>query len=436
MFKKPTVAIIGRPNVGKSALFNRIARKRIAIVDQKEGVTRDYLAVCVEGEFSFRLLDTGGIDPGSKGLFRDEIIAAAKSAVAQADILVMVVDGEVGATALDEEIAHMLLKTGKPLTLAVNKIDDPSHERRLAPFYKLGIKKVMGVSALHGTGVHELLVDLNLPTEVIDTQVDVSKIAIVGRPNVGKSTLVNALLKEERVIVSPLAGTTRDAVDIPLSLDGKDYLLIDTAGVKKKKSDKENAEMCSQLRRRDAIERADIALLLLDASTGLTDQDKHLLSDIEESGKPCLILLNKWDLVHGYRMEHIISALRLATPFLAHVPILILSAKQGRNLHKLFPAIHKLLATTQKRLSTALLNRFLTTAQAHTRPPMLGGKRLRIYYMTQVSASPPRFLLFVNSPTLMDPSYQKYLLNSLRTTFNFAGTPLKLHLKGKSAPKH
>lgn len=430
MDKKPTLALIGRPNVGKSALFNRIAGKRLAIVDDTSGITRDRQIIELE---QFTLIDTGGIDLHSEDRFRKEILQQSQCAIEEADTLVLVVDAICGPTALDKELAQLLLKTGKPLVLAINKVDDEFQEPLMHHFYSLGISKMVGVSAAHGRAIDELVeaafTDFTLKNAPSSSKA--IKIAIVGKPNAGKSTLINTLLGMERVIVSPIAGTTRDAIDIPFRYENKDYILIDTAGLKRKKAEISVVEKFATMRTKTAIERADVVILMLDAPEGLTEQDKRIANEIEETGKGCVILFNKWDLVKGYRMEHCLKAIQITSPFLANVPTLFISALNDRNLDKIFPEVEKVLTATHTRLSTHQLNKFLERAMQLTHPTMLKGRRLRVYYMTQVGTFPPRFILFVNHPSLMEESYKKYLMNQLRVTFGFPGVPLRFHLKGK-----
>lgn len=435
MNKRPIIALVGRPNVGKSALFNRIAGKRLAIVDETEGVTRDRILIEVDRfDCPFALIDTGGMDPRSKDHFKKHILMQAEAAISEADSLVMVVDATTGPTSMDKELATFLLKTGKPLTLAINKIDDPFHENLIHNFYELGISKMVPISATHDFNIEELTQTAlaKLPKGRKEIDKPSTKIAIVGRPNVGKSTLINGLLGMERVIVSPIAGTTRDAIDIPFTYEGKDYTLIDTAGLKRKKAEKNVIEKFATIRTQIAIERSDVVFLLLDAVEGLTEQEKRIAKIIEEAGKGCVILINKWDLVKGFRMEHCLKALRQTSPFLENVPIHFISAAEKRNLDKIFPEAQAVLEASKKRLTTPELNKFLEKAMQLNHPTMLKGRRLRIYYMTQVDTSPPRFILFVNTPALMEESYKKYLMNQLREQFGFTGVPLIFHLKGKS----
>ncbi len=435
MFK---MAIVGRPNVGKSALFNRICKKRIAIVDEAEGVTRDRLYAEAEGfDFSFEVIDTGGIDPQSSDRFQDEIRRQAEIAIQEADTIVMVVDAHTGITRLDQDLARLLLKLEKPLTLAINKIDDHSQKHLIHDFYGLGIGNMVAVSAAHGFQIAELIErswENFLPRNNRNASQETrsgTKIAIVGRPNVGKSTLINAFLEDNRCVVSEVPGTTRDSVDIPFTYQGRSYILIDTAGIRRKKAEGDVVEKFAAIRTEKSIERADLVLLLLDAQEGLTVQEKRIANQIEEAGKPCVVALNKWDLVKGFRMEHLTRALQEDSPFLAHCPLLFISAKEGRNLDKLIVALDHVAMASQTRITTHQLNKFIERALQLNHPPMITGKRLRIYYMTQVDISPPRFVLFVNKPKLMHDSYKKYLLNSFRKIFPFSGTPLIFHLRGK-----
>lgn len=433
--RKPILAIVGRPNVGKSALFNRLVGKRVSIVDESEGVTRDRLYGDAKfGEFPFRVIDTGGIDTDSNDQFKEWITTQAMKAIEEADSIVLVVDGRIGKTAQDALLAKMLLKSKKRVVLAVNKVDDPALETLIHAFHGLGIKEIVPISASHALGLNELLEcswrGFKFPiNEVIKRP---TKIAIVGRPNVGKSTLVNALLGEERTIVSPIAGTTRDSIVSAFSFDGKQYELVDTAGLKRKKSEKDVVEKFAALRTRDAIEEADVVLLMLEAEGGLTEQEKRIANDIEEAMKPCILLCNKWDLLKGYRMEHCLRGIRESTPFLAHLPLLFISAKDKRNLDKIFPEIERVLSSMGKRLTTHQLNKFLERSLQLNHPAMLQGRRLRIYYGTQAETKPPRFIFFVNNPDLMMESYKKYLLNQFRKEFGFEGVPLVFHMKGKS----
>lgn len=428
------LALVGRPNVGKSALFNRICKKRIAIVDEAEGITRDRLYTTADffGK-PFEVIDTGGIDPQSKLPFQEEVRRQAEIAIVEADAIVMVVDSTVGITTLDEEVARLLLRTSKPLCLAVNKIDDMSFLNQVHQFYGLGISKIVAVSATQGFQIAELLETAFegiafTPPEETDNSI---KVAIVGRPNVGKSTLVNTLLHEERCVVSPIAGTTRDSIDVSFNVDGTSFTLIDTAGIRRKKAEHEVVDKFAAIRTERAIARADICILMCDSQEGITTQEKRIAQQIEEAGKGCILLFNKWDLITGFRMEHCLKGIQQEASFLNHCPTHFVSAKTGKNLKDLFPLIKEVQAQQNRRITTGQLNRFMEKALAAYHPPMIQGKRLRIYYLAQVDVKPPRFVLFVNYPELMVESYKKYLINQFRETYGFLGAPLTFSLRGR-----
>lgn len=436
---KPKVAIIGRPNVGKSALFNKICKQRLAIVDEAEGVTRDRLYGDAElfGR-PFQVIDTGGIDPRSEEIFGSEVRRQAFIAVEEADALILVVDSTVGITDLDVEVARILLKSQKPLVLAVNKIDHPSQLDRVHPFWKLGIKDLVGVSAVQNFQIAELLEAAlkTFPKQSDEEEaLEGVKVAIVGRTNVGKSSLLNGLLNEERCIVSALPGTTRDCIDANIEYEGQRYVFIDTAGIRRKQAEHDAVDKFAAIRTQRALERCDVALLLLEATQGMTTQDKRIANLIEEKGKGCVLLLNKWDLAKGFRMEHSLRSIEEEVPFLKHCPRLCISALTQRNLPKIFPLIQEVFEAGRQRLSTHALNKAVERAVAAYHPPMIGGKRLRIYYMTQVKTQPPTFLLFVNAPYLMTDTYKRYLYNKFREVYPFSGTPLKILLKGKVEKK-
>jgi len=439
MTKLPKLAIVGRPNVGKSALFNRICKKKIAIVDEAEGVTRDRLYQKTDFfGFQFEVIDTGGIDSRSKADFNEHIKRQAEIAIEEADSIVMVVDGQIGLTQLDKEIATILLRTKKPLCLAVNKIDNLNQQSLMYDFQSLGIKEIIPVSASQGLHIAELLetsfksFSKDQTLEEKDTGI---KVAIVGRPNVGKSSLINFLLNEERCIVSPIPGTTRDSIDISFNYDDQFYTLIDTAGIRRKKSENEVVDKFAAIRTERAIERADVCLLMLDAQQGLTVQEKRIANQIEEAGKGCILLFNKWDLVKGYRMEHCLKSIEEDASFLKHCPKIFISAKTGRNIEKVFESIQTVYKAWQERITTHQLNKFIGLALQKNHPPMITGKRLRIYYMAQVEIEPPRFVVFVNYPNLMTDTYKKYLYNQFRETYGFEGVPILMHLKGKDKTK-
>lgn len=436
----PKIALVGRPNVGKSALFNRICQKRISIVDEQEGITRDRLYAKAElfGR-PFIMIDTGGIDFSGKIPFAELVKRQAEIAIEEADAVILVVDGQVGITPYDEEVAKKLKRSKKPVFLAVNKMDRLEDETKLIPFYTLGIANMFAVSALQGNHVAEILeAAMNAIEETPEPEIplDAIKVAIVGRPNVGKSTLLNHLLKEDRSIVSPIAGTTRDAIDILFEENGQKYLLIDTAGIRRKKAEKEVVDKFAAIRTEEAIERADVCLLVLDSFEGFTTQEMRIASEIEAAGKSCILLFNKWDLLQHFRMEHAMRGVKEAAPFLAHCPTVFMSAMLGRNVAKIMPLVNEVYKARHQRIGTGALNKFIERCLQKYHPPMIMGKRLRIYYLTQVASNPPRFVLFVNRPELMTDTYKKYLINNLREEFPFPGCPLIFELRGKTKPKN
>lgn len=431
----PKLAIVGRPNVGKSALFNRICKKHLAIVDEAEGVTRDRLYADSDlFGFKFQVIDTGGIDAHSRAVFNEEIKRQAEIAIEEADTIILVVDAQVGITSLDLEIARILLRTKKPLCLAVNKVDDNAQEHLMYQFQSLGINRKVAVSAAQGWHIAELLevafeeFSRDVPGE--DSE-DTIKVAIIGRPNVGKSSLMNYLLNEERCIVSPVAGTTRDSVDVSFVIDEDKYTLIDTAGIRRKRAEHEVVDKFASIRTQRAVERSDICLLMLDAQQGITTQEKRIANLIEEAGKGCILLFNKWDLVKGFRMEHCLQGIEDEVPFLKHCPKIFMSAKTGRNVDKIFSLVKQVYKDGQQRITTHQLNKFVGEAMQRNHPPMIMGKRLRIYYMAQVAIQPPQFVLFTNYPQLMTEAYKKYLYNQFREAYGFVGVPIVFHLKGK-----
>jgi GTPase len=432
----PKIAIVGRPNVGKSALFNRIIKKRVAIVEEEEGVTRDRLyGTSTLFGTPFEIIDTGGMEEKSDRPFNAEVIAQAELAVLEADACIFVVDVKVGVTALDLQVAKKLHASKKHVVVAVNKADNEGLAEQAFAFLSLGFKDVIAVSATQNHFLAELLDATLAPLKekfaALPAEAKSIKVAILGRPNVGKSSLLNTFLEEERCCVSPESGTTRDAVDVLLTHEGINYTLIDTAGIKRRKAEENTVEKFAKMRTIDALERADIVLFIIDSTVGMTGQDLKILQEIEEAGKSCVLLLNKWDLMHGVQMEHCFTHLREEMPFLDYCPKIIISVKTKRNLEKIFPLVNVVYAESQKRISTGELNRVIEEAIQESHPAMLNGKRLRIYYTSQVGVSPPTFILFVNSPSLMQENYRRYLYNQLRAKFKFLGAPLKLYLKGK-----
>ncbi len=435
MSRRFTVAIVGRPNVGKSALFNRICNKRISIVDEAEGITRDRIYAMADffGK-PIQLVDTGGIDPKAQHSFQEEMRRQAEIAIEEADAIIMVVDGQIGETQLDEIVSRILLRTGKPVCLAVNKIDSFESQHLIHVFYKLGIKKIIPVSALHGYNIAELLeaaLEGAVFPEEEPSETPGPRVAIVGRPNVGKSTLLNHILGEDRCVVSTIAGTTRDSVDARIEMNGSTWTLVDTAGIRRKNKEHEAVDKFAAIRTEQAIERSDVCLLILDAERGLTVQDKKIANTIEEMGKGCILLFNKWDLVKGYRMEHCLKSVKEQVPFLAHCPTLFISAKTGRNVQDLFAQVEQVFTAVKTRITTGQLNKFIERVLQKYHPPMIQGRRLRIFYMAQVGIEPPHFVLFVNIPDLMEESYKKYIINQFREHYGFSGVPLLFTLRGR-----
>ena len=439
---KPMIklAIVGRPNVGKSALFNRICKKKIAIVDEAEGITRDRLYT--EADFfgrPFQLIDTGGMHPDLNIPFQVEIRRQAEIAIEEADAIVMVVDAHCGVTMLDDIVANILHKTKKPVVLAVNKIDNHEMMDLVPPFYTLGIKRVIGVSAIQGFQIAELLeaafAPIEWPSEV-EVVSGAMKVAIIGRPNVGKSTIVNKILEEDRCVVSPIAGTTRDSIDIDIEHEGTKITLIDTAGIRRKRAEHEVVDKFAAIRTARAIERADVCVLVMDSMYGLTTQEKRIADEIESQGKACVLVFNKWDLAHGYRMEHCLKSIRIEASFLNYCPAIFISAKENRNLDQIFPLIKEVYEQRSQRVTTGQLNKFIEKVLQKYHPPMIQGKRLRIYYMAQVAIHPPRFVVFLNFPELMIESYKKYMINQFREQYSFKGVPIVFELRGKHQQEH
>ena len=427
----PVVAIVGRPNVGKSTVFNRIAGERISIVEDTPGVTRDRIYARSEwmGQ-AFNLIDTGGIDIGDEP-FVTQITEQAEIAIDEADVIVFVTSVKEGVTDADEKVARILYKTDKPVILAVNKVDNPEVRSEIYDFYSLGFGDPVPISGTHGIGTGDLL-DLivkNFPEDATEEIDDSIKFSFIGRPNVGKSSLVNAILGENRVIVSNIEGTTRDAIDTKFTTeDGSVYTMIDTAGIRKKGKVYENTEKYSVLRAMQAIDRSDVVCVVLNAEEGIREQDKHVAGYAHDAGRGIVIVVNKWDTLKkdSYTMKEFESHIRNECQYLSYAPIVFVSAKTHQRLNELPKLIRRVDENHSKRVSSAVLNDVIMDAIAHNPTPTDNGKRLRIYYATQVAVKPPTFVIFVNDPELMHFSYERFLENQLRAAFDFEGTPLHL----------
>ncbi|NLJ39998.1 MAG: ribosome biogenesis GTPase Der [Clostridiales bacterium] len=434
----PIVAIVGRPNVGKSTLFNQLVGGRISIIDDTPGVTRDRIYADTEwlGK-KITLVDTGGIAAQSEDELISRVREQADVAIETAESVIFLVDGKEGITPEDTEVAHILRKSQKPVILAVNKIDAPHEEDMLYEFYNLGVGNPISISASHKRGLGDLLdavIEHLTFGEGEEADEDVIKIAVLGKPNVGKSSIVNNLLGEERVIVSNIPGTTRDAVDTPFEIDGQRYLIIDTAGIRKKSRVSQGLERYSVIRALAAIRRCDVALLVIDATEEVTEQDTKIGGLIHEEGKGCILVMNKWDLVEKgtNTMSRYRERLKKDLAFMEYAPSIFTSARTGRRIDKMLDMVKEVYENCIFRISTGLLNDLLTDAIAVTEPPSKKGRRLKIYYGTQVSVRPPTFVLFVNDPDLMHFSYLRYLENYFRKSFRLEGTPIRTFVRPKT----
>ncbi|HHW90199.1 MAG TPA: ribosome biogenesis GTPase Der [Clostridiales bacterium] len=435
---KPTVAIVGKSNTGKSTFFNRISGRRISIVQDIPGVTRD--RILSEADWAgnnFNLIDTGGLEPTSEDKMQRHIKKQAELAIATSDVIIFFTDVKQGLTASDYEIADLLRTIGKPVILAVNKLDvyDPE---LLYDFYSLGFADVFGISAEQGLGLGDLLdkiVSFFPKIEAEEEYKDYIKIAVVGKPNTGKSSLINSILGEERVIVSDIPGTTRDSIDTPVTINGVNYVIIDTAGLRRKRSVDCPVEAISAIQSIKAIERADIALIMIDSSeTSITEQDIRIAGYVHDEGKPSIIVMNKWDLVEKdtYTIDKYKKELDEKLKFMSYYRAIFLSAKTGKRLNKLTEMIKEVYENNRRRVSTGILNEIISNAVATTPPPTSSGRQLKIYYATQTKTAPPTFVLFVNDYKLMHFSYERYLENCLRSALDFSGTPISIQLKNKA----
>jgi len=435
---KPIVAIVGRPNVGKSTLFNKISGKRIAIVEDTPGITRDRIYADAEwlGR-EFTLIDTGGIEPYSKDIILSQMRQQANLAIDMADVILLIVNVRDGLTAADKDVAAMLQKCGKPVILVCNKVDNPGDPpMEVYEFYNLGLGDPMMVSSIHGLGVGDLLdaVCEHFPENTDEENgEELIHIAIVGKPNAGKSSLVNRLLGEERVIVSDIAGTTRDSIDSRLERNGKKYVLIDTAGMRKRGKIDENIERYSVVRALNSIERADVCVIMIDATEGVTEQDTKIAGYVHEQGKAAVFAVNKWDLVEKETntMKNFKDRLLEGFNFMMYAESIFISAKTGQRVNDLFEMAELAVEENKKRISTGMLNDVINEAIALVQPPSDKGKRLKIYYGTQASVKPPTFVLFVNNADLAHYSYIRYLENKIRAAFGFKGTPIKFIVREK-----
>jgi len=435
---KPIVAIVGRPNVGKSMLFNKLIGKRVSIVEDTPGVTRD--RIYGETDWNgrkFTLIDTGGIEPRTDSQILTFMREQAEIAISHADVIVFLTDIKTGLTASDQEVSAMLLRSGKPVVLAVNKMDsvgavNPDYYE----FYNLGMGDPIAVSAVHGHGTGDLLdacVQYFPPEEEEEEEDDRIQVAIIGKPNVGKSSLTNKILGHERTIVSNVAGTTRDAIDSFFENETGKYVFIDTAGMRKKSRVEESIERYSVLRSQMAIERADVCLILIDATEGVTEQDTKVAGLAHEAGKACIIVVNKWDLVEkdGKTMDRMREDVRRELSFMTYAPILFISAQTGQRVERLFELIQYVNNQASTRITTGMLNNVLADAQTRVQPPTDKGRRLKIYYMTQTGIKPPHFVCFCNDARLFHFSYQRYLENQIRSVFGLEGTPIRMTIRQK-----
>ncbi len=438
---KPIVAIVGRPNVGKSTLFNRISGGRKAIVWDEPGVTRDRNYSDVEREGSaFTLIDTGGFEPASKDPIFAQMREQCQLAMDEADVILFMMDGKEGLAPSDEEIADILRKLNKPVFYIVNKVDGPKHEERVLEFYGLGVEPIYSISAEHGYGVNELMEEVtkalpDLAEEKRDE--DVTKVAVIGRPNVGKSSLLNRLLGYKRVLVDEVPGTTRDAIDTRFERDGRRYVLIDTAGIRRKSRISLRLEKYSIVEALRTIDRSDVALLLLDSKEGVTDQDARIGGFIHQKGKGCILIVNKWDLVEkdSQTIVRYEEEVRENLKYLSYAPILFISALTGQRVKKVLDVVDQVSEQTKKRIATSQLNKYFGKWVEKFPPPLYKNRSVKMNYITQVSTGPPTFVIYVNFPDGIHFSYERYLLNQMREAFGFEGVPVRLLFRKKGKEK-
>ncbi|WP_303864583.1 ribosome biogenesis GTPase Der [Alkalibaculum bacchi] len=436
--QKPIVAVVGRPNVGKSTLFNKVAGSRISIVEDTPGVTRDRIfADCEWLGHKFTMIDTGGIEPFSKDIILSQMRRQAQIAIDMADVILLLVDGREGMTAADLEVANMIRKTSTPIILVVNKIETKELDRNSYEFYNLGLGEPISISAEQGLGIGDLLDDVveSFERSEVDFEEDERlKIAVLGKPNAGKSTLVNRLLGEDRVIVSNVPGTTRDAIDSSFKYYGEEYVLIDTAGLRRKNKIYDEIERYSILRAVTAVERADVCLLLIDAEYGITEQDAKIAGIAHNRGKASIIVVNKWDKIEkdNHTTKSFEKDIRETLSFMSYAPILYISALEGQRVNKIMETVLQVASEHAKRITTGMLNDIISEAILLNQPPADKGRRLKIYYATQASVKPPTFILFVNNKELIHFSYVRYLENQVRNSFGFIGTPIIFLVREKT----
>ena len=433
--KKPTIALVGRPNVGKSTLFNKIAGKKISIIEDIPGITRDRIyADAAYKNYKFHLIDTGGIDL-TKETFNNEIKSQAEIAIEEANVVIFIVDGKEGLTSNDYVVRDMLIKSNKKVIVAINKIDSKESKEHEYDFYELGFENYINVSGEQNIGIYDLLDKITEDFTEIEEEYndDVIKFSIIGRPNVGKSSLVNAILNEERAIVSDIAGTTRDSVDTPFTYHNQDMVVIDTAGMRKRGKVYENIEKYSLLRSMKAIDRSDVCVVVINAVEGIIEHDKHIIGYALEAGKAIVLVVNKWDMVEDKdaKMKEWTKLIRSDLAFISYVPIVFLSALTKKRIHTLLPEVIKVYENSKREVKTSVLNEVITDAYNLNLPPSYKGKRLKIYFCNQVSNCPPTFNIQVNSKGLVHFSYERYLENKIRENFDFEGTPIVIQFKNK-----
>ncbi len=437
---KPLVALVGRPNVGKSTLFNKICRKRIAIIEDTPGVTRDRIFQDAEWlDHQFTLIDTGGIEPDSDDEILVQMREQANLAIEAADVIVFLTDAKSGLVAADYEVADMLRNSSKPVIVAVNKVESRNDNDQVYDFYQLGFSEVVSISAEQSLGIGDLLDEIISHFDKVNEPDQESIfIAIAGKPNVGKSSLSNYILGQNRSIVSNIPGTTRDAIDTPFVRDGKHYVITDTAGMRKRgRIERDSIERYSVVRSLAAIRRSDVVLLLLDATEEVSEQDLKIASFIQEEGKPCILVINKWDAVEKdtYTIEEYKEKIGRELSFISYAPQIYISAKTGQRVHKLFELIDMCLENTTRRISTGLLNDCIRDAVISVETPTRMGRKLKIYYSTQVAVKPPTFVIFVNDVEILNDSFSRYIKNYIRRTFDFTGTPINVYFRNRNESK-